>query len=167
MKKNYFLPIYTILLITLQSCIVSNKPNVNYLSDLDYKGASSEVIAVNLPMWMAKPFVKKALRQDGESQEVINLVKKIKKIRVMTLQNPKQNLVKNLQEKLKTNNFEEWMTVKHDGDNVNINVHQSQDNIKKMLLIVHSKSENQIVLIDLKTDLSPEQLTKLLSSYQD
>ena len=62
---------------TLQSCIVSQKPNMGFFDNphYDYKGA--QFTSINVPMFLAKPFVKKALRDDGESEELINLIKKV------------------------------------------------------------------------------------------
>lgn len=72
-----------VLLAFLQSCIVSSSPNMEFL-DRESLGKGAQVTAVNPPMFLVKPFIKKALREDGESEEVIALIKKVKKVRVMS-----------------------------------------------------------------------------------
>ena len=66
--------IFTIL-VSLQSCIVSEKSLYNE----ETKG-NATVTKINVPMFIVKPYIKKALREDGESEEVIRLIKKIRKV---------------------------------------------------------------------------------------
>jgi hypothetical protein len=41
-----------------------------------YNYNDAQFMSINVPMFLAKPFIKKALKEDGESEELINLVKK-------------------------------------------------------------------------------------------
>ena len=74
MKKTITILVFTLFIFSLQSCIVSQKPNMGFFDNphYDYKGA--QFTSINVPMFLAKPFVKKALRDDGESEELINLI---------------------------------------------------------------------------------------------
>ena len=79
--------IFTIL-VSLQSCIVSEKSLYNE----ETKG-NATVTKINVPMFIVKPYIKKALREDGESEEVIRLIKKIRKVKVYTIQNASDKMV--------------------------------------------------------------------------
>ena len=162
MKNISTLILLSIIAITTQSCIVSTNAKTEYLKNIDYKDKNSRIITVNVPLLLTKPFIKSALRKDGESKEVIALVKKIKK--VITVENPKLGTVNSLKSKLNNYDFEEWMTIKHNGENVNINVQQKDDIINKLLLIVNSNEE--LVMIDVKAKIKADELSQLINKVE-
>ena len=164
MKKIITISFLCLIAIISQSCIVSTNAKTEYLKNVDYKDKNSKVISVKVPLLLTKPFIKSALRQEGESKEVISLVKSIKKIKIITVENPKTGTVKNFKNNLNNFNFEEWMTIKHNGENVNINVLQKDDVIKKLLLVVNSN--DNLVMIDIKAKLKPNQLNDILNKVE-
>ncbi|SDQ86298.1 protein of unknown function [Chryseobacterium soldanellicola] len=161
--KTFFLIICAAFL--LQSCIVSERPNMAYFSDSghDFKGARFE--SVNVPMFLAKPFIKRALREDGEDKELINLVKKVSKIKVLTIENGDRAMLKDFANYLNDNNYEDWATIKHDGDNVNIRVKQKGDAIKNMLITVNS--DKDLVFVDVRGSFTPDDISKMINSATD
>ena len=107
MKAKYLLLLP--ILFFLQSCFVSEKSLYNE----EIKG-NTTITKVNVPMFLVKPYIKKALKEDGESKEVINLIRKIKRVKVYTVENAtekmatnfsRQSFGNNLQESYKTENF--------------------------------------------------------------
>lgn len=161
--KNIFLTVCAVVL--LQSCIVSEKPNMAYFSDSgrDFKGA--KFVSINVPMFLAKPYIKKALKEDGESEEVINIVKKVSKIKVLTVENGDRTMLKEFASYLNDNNYEDWATIKHDGDNVNVRVKQKGDAIKNMLITVNSDKE--LVFVDIKGSFTADDISKMINSATD
>lgn len=149
----------------LQSCVVSERPNMAFFSESghDFKGA--KFVSINVPMLLAKPYIKKALKEDGESEEIINLVKKVSKIKVMTVENGDRQMLKDFASYLNDNNYEEWATIKHDGDNVNIRVKQKGDAIKNMLITVNSDKE--LVFVDVKGSFTADDISKMIASATD
>ena len=149
----------------LQSCVVSERPNMAFFSESghDFKGA--KFVSINVPMLLAKPYIKKALKEDGESEEIINLVKKVTKIKVMTVENGDRQMLKDFASYLNDNNYEEWATIKHDGDNVNIRVKQKGDAIKNMLITVNSDKE--LVFVDVKGSFTADDISKMIASATD
>lgn len=149
----------------LQSCVVSERPNIAFFSESghDFKGA--KFVSINVPMLLAKPYIKKALKEDGESEEIINLVKKVSKIKVMTVENGDRQMLKDFASYLNDNNYEEWATIKHDGDNVNIRVKQKGDAIKNMLITVNSDKE--LVFVDVKGSFTADDISKMIASATD
>lgn len=149
----------------LQSCVVSERPNMAFFSESghDFKGA--KFVSINVPMLLAKPYIKKALKEDGESEEIINLVKKVSKIKVMTVENGDRQMLKDFASYLNDNNYEEWATIMHDGDNVNIRVKQKGDAIKNMLITVNSDKE--LVFVDVKGSFTADDISKMIASATD
>lgn len=166
--KNIFLIVCTIFL--MQSCIVSEKPNIAYFSDSgkDFKGA--RFASVNVPMFLAKPLakpiIKKALREDGEDNEdIIKLVKKVSKIKVLTVENGDRTMLQDFVSYLNDNNYEDWATIKHGGDNVNIRVKQKDDVIKNMLITVNS--DKDLVFVDVRGNFTIDDISKMINSATD
>jgi len=160
MKKIYIIGFFAVLL--LQSCIVSRHPNMAFFDNPYYDYGNVEFTSVNVPVWLAKPFVKNALREDAESEEVINLIKKIKKIRVLTVENGDKKMLKDFSQYLSKNNYEDWVTIKHDGQNVNIQALQKGDQINKLMLLVNSGEE--FVFVDIKGKFTPEDISKVINA---
>lgn len=162
--KNIFLIAST--MFVLQSCIGgSRKPDMDFFSntDYDFKGAKFE--SFNVPMFLAKPFIKKALREDDGNEELVKLVKKVSKIKVLTVENGDQAMLKDYAKYLNNNNYEDWATIKHDGDNVNIRVKQTGETIKNMLITVNSDKE--LVFVDVKGSFTADDISKMINSATD
>ena len=89
-KFLFLLPI----LIFLQSCFVSEKSLYNQ----ETKG-NATITKVNIPMFIVKPYIKKALREDGDSEEVINLIRKIRKVKIYTIENATEKMITDFSKK--------------------------------------------------------------------
>lgn len=163
--KNIFLIVCTMFM--MQSCIVSSgKGNMAYFSDSgnDFKGA--RFTSINVPMFLAKPVIKKALREDGkDNEEIIQMIKKVSKIKVLTVENGDRTMLKDFANYLNDNNYEEWATIKHDGENVNIRVKQKGDAIKNMLITVNSDKE--LVFVDVRGNFTANDISKMIASATD
>ncbi|WP_346983344.1 DUF4252 domain-containing protein [Chryseobacterium sp. POE27] len=161
--KNIFIILSVMCM--MQSCIVSEKPNMAYFSESgrDFKGA--KFVSINVPLFLAKPYIKKALREDGGDEELIRLVKKVSKIKVLTVENGDREMLKDFASYLNNNNYEEWATIKHDGDNVNIRVKQKGDAIKNMLITVNSDKE--LVFVDIKGSFTADDISRMIASAKD
>lgn len=161
--KNIFLVCCTLFL--LQSCIVSSKPNIAFFSNSEYDYENAQFASFNVPLFLAKPYIKKVLREDGESEAAIAMVNKVSKIKMMTVANGSEKMLKDYAKYLKNENYEEWATIKHDGENVNISVKQKGDLIKNMLITVNSKKE--MVFLDVRGSFSADDISKMISVAAD
>lgn len=127
--------------------------------DRESLGKGAQVTAINPPMFLVKPFVKKALREDGESEEVIALIKKVKKVRVMTVIAPNANY----QEKLNRFKYEEWMTLNSEGQKVNIRAITNGDQINKLLIAVDGDKDGEKVFVDVRGNFTPEDISNIVN----
>ncbi|CAM3042308.1 DUF4252 domain-containing protein [Chryseobacterium flavum] len=161
--KNIFLLFLTIGM--LQSCIVSERPNMDFFSDSGYDFHGARFMSVNVPMMVAKPYIRKALKEDGESEEVINLIRKISKVKVLTVENGSEEMLKDYAQYLRDHQYEDWASVKHDGDHVNIRVKQNGDAIKNLLITLNSGKE--LVFVDVKGNFTTDDISKVINSVSD
>ncbi len=149
----------------LQSCIVSERPNMDFFSDSGYDFHGARFMSVNVPMMVAKPYIRKALKEDGESEEVINLIRKISKVKVLTVENGSEEMLKDYAQYLRDHQYEDWASVKHDGDHVNIRVKQNGDAIKNLLITLNSGKE--LVFVDVKGNFTTDDISKVINSVSD
>lgn len=164
--KTFRIIVFSILVIgNLQSCIVSEKPNMDFFSDTRYDFKDAKFTNFNVPLLLAKPYLKKALRQDGESEELISLIKKVSKIKVLTVENGSKEMLNDYAKFLNKNNYEDWATIKHNGENVNLRVKQNGETIKNMLITVNSDKE--LVFVDVKGNFTPDDISKMLNAVSD
>ena len=159
--KNLILIPVALLLLSLQSCIVSSSPKMGFFDNPHYDYSGAKFTSVNVPMFLAKPIVKKALREDGESEELINLIKKVSDVKVMTVENGNKEMLGDFAKYLTSNNFEEWMTVKKADETINFQAKQSGDVIKKLMITVHSGKE--LVFVDVTGKFTPDDISRIIN----
>ncbi|UOE41632.1 DUF4252 domain-containing protein [Chryseobacterium suipulveris] len=145
-----------ILIFSLQSCIVSHRPNMEFVK----KSPGMEVMSVNVPTFLAKPFVKKALREDGD-EALIPLIKKISDIKVMMVSNVKQNMQTDFANFLNRNNFEEWMSVKKEKEVINFHAKQTGDEIRNLLIAVVSGTE--MIYVDVTGKFTADDISRVIN----
>ena len=159
--KNLIIITVALLLLSLQSCIVSSTPKMGFFDNpyYDYKGA--KFTSINVPMFLTKPMVKKAMREDGESEELINLIKKVSDVKVMTVENGNKEMLGDFAKYLTSNNFEEWMTVRKADETVNFQAKKSGDVIKKLFITVHSGKE--LVFVDVSGRFTADDISRIIN----
>ena len=160
MKKLILLPI-AVLLLSMQSCIVSKHTNMAFFDNPYYDYKDAKFTSINVPMWIAKPFIKSALKKEEGSEELIALIRKISDVKVMTIENGEQQMLTDFSRYLTSNNFEEWMTVKKDKETVNFQAKQNGDVIKKLLITV--KSGNELVYVDVSGKFTPDDISRIIN----
>ena len=159
--KNLIIITVALLLLSLQSCIVSSTPKMGFFDNPHYDYKDAKFTSINVPMFLAKPMVKKAMREEGESEELINLIRKISDIKVMTVENGNKEMLTDLTKYLTKNNFEEWMTVKKADETINFQAKQSGDVIKKLMITVHSGKE--LVFVDVTGKFTPDDISRIIN----
>ncbi len=141
----------------LHSCMVSTRPTHSFLTAEQLKDA--EIISVNVPMWITKPIVRKALREDG-NEEMIDLIRKFSDVKIMTVSKTNGNFQNSMRDFLDNNRFEEWVTIRKDTEVIKLQAQQSKDAIRKLMFTVSSGDE--LVLIDIKGKFTPEDISRLI-----
>ena len=161
MKAFTKLGIFAFSFLILQSCIVSQSPQNTFFDNPYYDTKEAKFVSVNVPMWIAKPLIKKTLREDGESEELINLVRKVKDVKILTVENGNKEMLKDFVKQLASKNFQEWMTIKKDGQNINFQAKQEGETIKKLMISVNSG--NELVFVDVKGNFTADDISKIIN----
>lgn len=159
MKKIYILGIFSIFF--LQSCMVSRTPKMGFFDNPHYDYKDAKFVSINVPMFLAKPVVKNALRKEGESKELINLIKKVSDIKVLTIENGNNEMLTDFSKYLTNNNFEEWLTVKKENETINFQAKQKGDVIKKLLITVRTGTE--LVLVDVSGKFTADDISRIIN----
>ena len=166
MKAKFILKtvLLVLLFFALQSCMVSSKPNIDYFQGIEAKNSKAEFTSINLPLFLAKPMIKEALRDDDgvDSKQLRKLIDKISKVKILTVENGNKQLVGNYAKYLTDNNYEDWMSIKHNGENVNIKAQQNGDFIKKLMLTINSGKD--LVFIDIRGKFTPQDVSDLINA---
>lgn len=149
----------------LQSCMVSQKKvHTDFFDNPGFK-ENSTFVSINVPTFLAKSYVKQALREDGESQEVIDLVKKISDVKVVIVESSKTPFKAEFQKYLDNNNYEEWMSVKQQGNLISLNAKQTDDIIKRMIITVRDDND-ETIFVDVKGKFSPDDISKIINATE-
>ena len=136
MKAKYLLLLP--ILFFLQSCFVSEKSLYN-----EEINGNTTITKVNVPMFLVKPYIKKALKEDGESKEVINLIRKIKRVKVYTVENATERMARNFSRQSFGSNLQELMSVNSKDSKIKIMsaITDSDTMIKDLLITVRDDKE--------------------------
>lgn len=164
MKKLLHLGVIVILLLSMSSCIVSSKPSIDFFNTTYYR-EQSNFTSINVPTFLAKNYLKKQLRNDGESQEVIDLVKKVSKVRLMMSDHINANIITDFNQHLKDQKFEEWASIKNDGNIIKINALQNDNIIKNLMITINSK-DNKAVFVDISGKFTVDDISKLINATE-
>lgn len=151
-------------LLIFQSCIVSTSPKMGFFDNPHYDFSEAKFTSINVPMFLAKPMIKKALREDGDSDALLALVKKIADVKVMTVQNGKPEMLHDLSNYLTKNNYTEWMTVKKENETIDFRAKQNGDTIRRLLITV--KSADELVFVDVSGKFTPDDISEIINYSQ-
>ena len=156
--KNILVTLLVVLGLT--SCVSVNKSNMEFVNSDEFDSKSS-MVAVNVPMVLAKPFVVKSLKKDKESAETIALMKSVKKVKILAMDQSNGTVTENFETYKKQNGLEELLTINNEGNEVKLIGAQDQDELNRLLLNVKS-SDGEMVFIDLKGKFKKSDLAKLM-----
>lgn len=161
MKKILNLIALACLGLFLQSCIVSQKPNVSFFSNPAYQKNGARFTSINVPMFLAKPIVRNSLRKEGDREEMINLLRKVSDIKVLTIENSNQQIIADFTRHLKNARFEDWMTVRKENEVINFQAKQKGNVVRNLLITI--SSGNELVLVDLSGKFTADDISKMIN----
>lgn len=155
-----------ILLINMQSCIVKKGANMDFAKKSNLS-QDAEIVSINVPGFLMKTFIRTEIKELQEDDPALALaVKKIKKIKLMTVSNNgKTNLYEQFSTYLENNDFDELVSIYSDGAKISINTKTKGDRIKTIMLGIID--ENDYVFVDLKSNINIIELQNLIEHYQE
>lgn len=156
--KARFLFILPILFF-LQSCFVSEKSLYNQETK-----DNATITKVNIPMFLVKPYIKKALKEGGESEEVINLIRKIRKVKIYTVENATDKMIADFSKKSFGSNLQEFMSVNSKDSKIKILSAETNDPSLIKNLLISVKDDKDLVYIKIKGKFSLDDIAKIANS---
>jgi hypothetical protein len=152
----------------LSSCLVSSRSNVDVFNKSEYANSVS-VKTIKVPLLIGKPIIKVYLRKEEDvPKEVTDLIGGLKKIRVTLAQTVNPKLINDFRVAAKQFAGEEWLSV-HQGDQwICLKAEQNAKNvIKRISIAISSPEEKQLVYVNMKCNLTPDELSKLINTAID
>jgi mRNA-degrading endonuclease RelE of RelBE toxin-antitoxin system len=128
-------------------------------------------LAMTLPGWFIRSGINLATKgiEDQDEKEIINLGKKVKKLRFVVVDKPhhitQEDSAEFLQKVKDKEGFEEYTRVRDGGTRVYVLVKEDKNKIK--YLMIYARGENNIALINLKTDLTFDELENANFSWKN
>lgn len=141
--------------VSFTSCFISSSPVSGVIQPNKYNEIS-EVKTIRVPMLIAKPVVKGQLRKEGIEKEYIKLIRKVKKLRVMTGHTKDKNI-------FNINKGEEWLRVNSKDAQVKI-VAKQKGNLIKNLYVYVSGLESNFVYVGMKCRISADDIADLINT---
>lgn len=159
------------ILFSLQSCMVKQSSNMDFVRGANVS-KDAEIVAVNLPVWLTKPFIKKALEDDNDedARAIAAIVKKLKKFRMLTLSNNDKTknalILADYHKFLKKNKFEELLVVNSEGEEISLNARIDKDNVISRVSLLVRDEDDENVFMDIKGKFSLDELIKGLNKMK-
>lgn len=132
--------IISIGIVFLSSCVISKHSNMNFVKNRQID-KDAEVMAVSVSTLLARPIIKNALAEEGEDEQLMKLLTKVRGVKVLTIENQKDfsKINEKVSHYLDKKNYEEWMSINSDEDFVVFHVKKKKENIKRLFLTVTSE----------------------------
>lgn len=117
------------------------------------------VVSVKLPKLLLR-FIPK----DDEASAVLRHLKSLKVFQIEALNGRRRAVVSELEDALAQDSYESLLQVKDKGERVNIYINQDGDRIHDLLIMIDSDQE--LVVVQARTKITFDQLTRMLNDYQ-
>jgi hypothetical protein len=116
-------------------------------------------------MFIGKPIIKRYLRfEENVPGEIVNLISGIKKVRVTLAETTNPKLVTDFRTSINGLSGEEWLSVHNGLQWVYLKADQNdQGVIKRITVSISAPEANQLVYVNVKCNLTPDQLSKLIN----
>ncbi|MDH3322909.1 MAG: DUF4252 domain-containing protein [Flavobacteriaceae bacterium] len=147
--KNLFLLLAAIL---LTSCATNTSFNTFY-----QKNQKEAEFSLGLNSSLISSFL-----SDEDYEDVKPLLKKAKHIRILVFSENAEEVNSKFDKFIKKSSFEKVIKVQDDGDKISFFTLENKNKIKEIVLEI--SSDGDLVLLGLKTNLSQEDIDKLLES---
>ena len=97
---------------------------------------------------------------DDDYEEVKPLLKKAKHVKILVFTENTQEMTTKFKKFINKSDFDNLITIKDDGDKVKIYALEQKNKIKEIVLDI--KTDDELVLIGLKTNITEDDLSNLL-----
>ncbi|MFT4092060.1 MAG: DUF4252 domain-containing protein [Niabella sp.] len=159
MKKVQIL-VPVIILLLFSSCMISSKPHVPFISKADLSEQAT-IVNIRMPMALAKPFIKKALKDDGSyNRELAAIINKVKKITVLTIEGNTRGYQWQ-EDFFRNNRYEELASIISDGSKIRLMARTNGESIRNLYILV--KDGDNMVYVNVSGKLKYSDIESLIN----
>ena len=153
------------LLFLLQSCLIKQGPNMDFLSSSSLD-ADAESGSMNVPQLRVKSVIAKEAKASND-EALKALSKNIKSVKVMILNQASNSagIRQDFQNFLKKEKMEEYASIINDGDRVSINGLMEKDRVTKLLLGISSHG-GEHVFVEIKGKFTMQEIVDAIEVYE-
>lgn len=153
---------------SFSSCLVSSRSDLDVFNKNEYARTVS-VKTIRVPMLIGKPMIKNYLRfEENVPGEIVDLTSGIKKVRVTIAQTSNSKLVTDFRTSINRLSGAEWLSVNNGSQWICLKADQDgHDVIKRITVSISAPEANQLVYVNVKCNLTPDQLSKLINYTMD
>lgn len=153
---------------SFSSCIVSSRSDLGVFNKNEYARTVS-VKTIRVPMLIGKPILKNYLRfEENVPGDIVNLTSGIKKVRVTIAETSNPKLVTDFRTSINGLSGAEWLSVRNGSQWICLKADQDDQGVIKGIRVSISVPEaNQLVYVNVKCHLTPDQLSKLINYTMD
>ena len=149
---------------SFNSCLVSSRSNVDVFNKIEYANSVS-VKTIKVPMLIGKPIIKSYLRfEEDMPGEILDLMGGFKRIRVTLAQTSNPKLISDFRASINKLSGEEWVSVHNGSQWVSLKGDQNgRGVIKRITVAISAPEANQLVYVNMRCKLTPDQLSQLIN----
>ena len=149
---------------SFSSCLVSSRSDVDVFNKNEYARTVS-VKTIKVPMLIGKPLIKNYLRnEENVPAEIVRLTSGIKKVRVTLAKTTNTKLVTAFRTSINRLPGSEWFSLHNGSQWICLKADQDAKSvIKRITVSISAPEANQLVHVNVKCHLTPDQLSKLIN----
>jgi hypothetical protein len=159
--------IFFLAALSFSSCLVSRHSDVDVFNKNEYAGTVS-VRTIRVPMLIGKPVIKNYLRfEEDVPGEIADLIGAFKKIRVTLAETTNPKLVSDFRTSINELSGDEWFSVHNGSQWIYVKGLNDKEMMKRITVAISDPETSQLVYVNVKCKLTPDQLSKLVNFAMD
>ena len=161
MKKLLFL---TFILLTINQLAQAQTESIDRFVRKYKRHATGEKVDITVPGWLVRFGAQFVKEEDLEGVNLQAIARKISDVRVVSIEGGQKILHSDFQALIndaKSENFEELMNIRSDGDNVHIMMREKKGFIRDLFIMVQD-SDGEFVLVDVGGKFTMDDINKVI-----
>lgn len=163
MKNNYL--IILLLPLLLASCGTGNNVVKRFYAQNKHKEGVQNFSVPGWLIWLGSGIAISAV-DDEDAKPALRLAKKVKRLRIMVAENSdpvSQSEINQFVKDMRLSEYSDLIQIRDEKTNVNIFAKEKEDVLKELVILV--KDEKEFVFLGMKTSISIDDLSKVISTY--
>ncbi|MBL7817673.1 MAG: DUF4252 domain-containing protein [Saprospiraceae bacterium] len=165
MKKLLFL---TFILLTINTLAQAQTESIDRFVRKYKRSATGEKVDITVPGWLIRFGTKFIKEEDLEGVDIQAIARKISEVRVVSIEGgskiPHTDFMRLIND-AKSENFEELLNIRSDGDNVHILMREKKGFIRDLFIMVQD-NDGEFVLLDIGGKFTMEDINQAIQEVK-